>query len=217
MTTFKGFVIFAEMRTGSNFLEAALNEFPDICSHGEVFNPSFLGHPKTETLYDYDLARREDDPLGLMQAIFDNPPAMAGFRLFHDHDPRVTEAVLGDSTIAKVILTRNPLDSYVSRKIAAETGQWMLRDMRHQRSAEITFKLGEFQDLLARLLAFQSKVTRALQVTGQVAYRISYDELFDMSVINGLARFLGSAHQVDTPPAKIKKQNPEALSKKVIN
>lgn len=217
MTPFKGFVIFAEMRTGSNFLEAALNEFPDICSHGEVFNPSFLGHPKTETLYDYDLARREDDPLGLMQAIFDNPPAMAGFRLFHDHDPRVTEAVLGDSTIAKVILTRNPLDSYVSRKIAAETGQWMLRDMRHQRSAEITFKLGEFQDLLARLLAFQSKVTRALQVTGQVAYRISYDELFDMSVINGLARFLGSAHQVDTPPAKIKKQNPEALSKKVIN
>lgn len=217
MSQFRGFVIFGEMRTGSNFLEAALNQFPDICSYGEVFNPVFVGHPKTETLFDYDLARREEDPLGLMQAIFDHPPRLGGFRFFHDHNPRVVDAVLSDTSIAKVILTRNPLDSYVSRKIAAQTGQWMLRDMRHQRAAQITFDIEEFRDWLARLEGFQQRLTRGLQTTGQVAYRISYDALFDLSVINGLARYLGASEPIDALPEKIKKQNPEPLSQKVVN
>ncbi|MCV2876033.1 sulfotransferase [Rhodobacteraceae bacterium XHP0102] len=217
MPQFRGFVIFGEMRTGSNFLEAALNQFPDICSYGEVFNPVFLGHPKTETLFDYDLIRREEDPLGLMQAIFDHPPRMGGFRFFHDHHPRVVDAVLSDPSIAKVILTRNPLDSYVSRKIAAQTGQWMLRDMRHQRAAQITFDMNEFRDLLSRLSGFQRRLTEALQTSGQGAYRISYEDLFDVSVINGLARYLGTSDQIEALPEKIKKQNPEPLSQKVVN
>ena len=46
---------------------------------------------------------------------------MPGFRLFHDHDRRIWDHVLADTACAKIVLTRNPLDSYVSRKIAAAT------------------------------------------------------------------------------------------------
>jgi LPS sulfotransferase NodH len=41
---FDAFVIFAEMRTGSNHLEESLNGLDDIQCHGELFNPTFIGH-----------------------------------------------------------------------------------------------------------------------------------------------------------------------------
>ena len=40
---FTSFVMFAEMRTGSNFLEANLNALEGVTCHGELFNPHFIG------------------------------------------------------------------------------------------------------------------------------------------------------------------------------
>ncbi len=45
--TFDYFVVFAEMRTGSNFLEANLNAFAGLTCHGEAFNPHFIGYPNS--------------------------------------------------------------------------------------------------------------------------------------------------------------------------
>ncbi len=42
---FDYFVVFAEMRTGSNFLETNLNAFEGIACYGEAFNPHFVGYP----------------------------------------------------------------------------------------------------------------------------------------------------------------------------
>ena len=48
---FDYFILLAEMRTGSNFLESNLNAFDGIACHGEAFNPHFIGYPnKTEIL-----------------------------------------------------------------------------------------------------------------------------------------------------------------------
>jgi hypothetical protein len=136
---FEAFVIFAEMRTGSNHLEESLNGLADIECHGEVFNPTFIGHHNRFEFLGYDLARRERDPVGLVDAMIARGDTLPGFRFFHDHDPRVLDRVLNDPRIAKVLLTRNPLDSYVSRRIATETGQWRLTDLKHSRSGKIDF------------------------------------------------------------------------------
>lgn len=53
------------------------------------------------------------------------PALLGGFRYFHDHDPRVLDMILDDPGCAKIILTRNPLDSYVSWKIAQATANSM--------------------------------------------------------------------------------------------
>ena len=53
---FDSFVVFAEMRTGSNFLEANLNAFAGIACHGEAFNPFFMGYPKSEPILGVDQA-----------------------------------------------------------------------------------------------------------------------------------------------------------------
>lgn len=215
---FDAFVIFAEMRTGSNYLEATLNDLPDLTCLGEVYNPTFMGHHTTFEMHGIDMDRREAKPLDLLDAIIGNAgDALPGFRFFHDHDPRVLDRVLPDPRIAKVILTRNPLDSYVSRRIATETGQWRLTDMKHQKSAKVEFRLWEFETMLEDLQAFQIRLQRGLQTTGQAAFYIRYEDINDIEVVNGLARFLGSEHALEATNAKLKKQNPSDLSQKVEN
>jgi hypothetical protein len=215
---FDAFVIFAEMRTGSNYLEATLNDLPDLDCLGEVYNPTFMGHHNTFDMYGIDMDRRERAPLDLLDAIIANAGgALPGFRFFHDHDPRVLDRILPDPRIAKVILTRNPVESYVSRRIATETGQWRLTDMKHQRSAKIEFRLWEFEKMLEDLQGFQQVLQRGLQTTGQTAFYIRYEDINDVEVVNGLARFLGSRHALEATNAKLKKQNPSDLSQKVEN
>ena len=48
---FEYFALFAEMRTGSNFLEESLNGIPGLTCHGELFNPHFIGHANTSELF----------------------------------------------------------------------------------------------------------------------------------------------------------------------
>jgi LPS sulfotransferase NodH len=214
---FDAFVLFAEMRTGSNYLEDSLNALPDVTCHGEVYNPVFIGHHNRFELFGYDMDRREADPLGLLDAMIRGTEGLPGFRLFHDHDDRVVDRVLPDPRIAKVILTRNPLDSYVSRKIATATGQWLLKDAKGRKSATIIFDADEFAELMDRLAAFQDRLRRGLQVTGQTAFHIRYEDINDPEVLNGLAAFLGSAGRLDAASKTLKRQNPGDLSEKVEN
>ncbi len=215
---FDAFVIFAEMRTGSNYLEATLNDLPDLKCLGELYNPTFMGHHNIFEMHGIDMDRREEKPLDLLDAvIMKTEGGLPGFRFFHDHDPRVLDKVLPDPRIAKVILTRNPLESYVSRRIASETGQWRLTDMKHQRSAKIEFRQWEFEKMLTELQAFQEDLQRGMQATGQTAFFIRYEDINDVEVINGLAKFLGSEHALEATNSKLKKQNPSDLSQKVEN
>jgi LPS sulfotransferase NodH len=215
---FDAFVLFAEMRTGSNYLEESLNKFDGIACLGEVFNPTFIGHHNTFDMHGFDMDRREQDPLGLLQTIIAKADGvLPGFRLFHDHDDRVVDHVLPDPRIAKVILTRNPLDSYVSRKIASATGQWRLTDMKHAKTAKVRFDAPEFRDLVDTLGGFQERLRQGLQRTGQVAFHIRYEDINDAEVLNGLAAFLGLDERVDTTSKKLKKQNPSPLRDKVEN
>lgn len=99
--TFTSFVMFAGMRTGSNFLEASLNAFEGVTCHGEVFNPLFMGKRNCESLFGHDLAAREADPLAVLASMRAETEGLSGFRCFHDHDARVIEHVLNDPTCGK--------------------------------------------------------------------------------------------------------------------
>jgi hypothetical protein len=214
---FEAFVIFAEMRTGSNHLEESLNGLADIECHGEVFNPTFIGHHNRFEFLGYDLARRERDPVGLVDAMIARGDTLPGFRFFHDHDPRVLDRVLNDPRIAKVLLTRNPLDSYVSRRIATETGQWRLTDLKHSRSGKIDFDAAGFARMLDDWSAFRDRLRRGLQVTGQTTFHIRYEDINDADILNGLAAFLGSSHRLSAASDRLKRQNPGGIEDKVAN
>ena len=214
---FDSFVILAGMRTGSNYLEANLNAVPGVKCYGEVFNPAFIGKKDQVEMLGQSLAARELDPLVLLRKLREATTDLSGFRFFHDHDPRILAAVLADSNCAKIILTRNPLESYVSLRIARETGQWKLGDGRALKTAKVRFEAKAFATYLEDTQNFADQVRRSLQQSGQTAFQLDYNDLQDLAALNGIFRFLGVPAQLATPDAALKKQNPDPLTEKVVN
>ena len=208
--------MFAEMRTGSNFLEANLNTMQGATCHGEVFNPHFIGQKDKSEFMGFSLVDRAADPVALIRAMRAQTEGLSGFRYFHDHDPRVLDGVLQDPLCAKVVLTRNPVESYVSWKIAQETGQWKLTNAKNLKTAQVRFDAAEFEAHLAALQAFQITVMHGLQVSGQTAFYIDYEDINDLEVLNGLAAYLG-VQGLASLDSSLKKQNPEEISAKVSN
>jgi len=213
---FDYFVVLAEMRTGSNLLEANLNEFDGITCEGEVFNPAFISHQGKEELYGVTLAERDSNPMALLWAIRGQAD-LTGFRFFHDHDARVLTTFMQDPRCAKIILTRNPLDSYVSLKIAQATQQWKLGDVKTKRSAQVAFDPVEFEEHVTCIQAFQARILNMLQTSGQTGFYIAYDDANDVDVLNGLAAWLGVPARIEAPSRKLKRQNPEPLDQKLTN
>ncbi len=217
MPGFDLFVIFAEMRTGSNFLEANLNAIDGLTCHGEAFNPHFIGYPDAADILGIAKAERDADPHRLLAAICNAGGGLRGFRYFNDHDPRVLDTLLSDPRCAKIILTRNPAESYVSWKIAQATGQWKLTSARHAKSRKIRFDATEFDAHVGALQAFQVRLLNGLQRSGQTAFYVAYEDLQDVAVMNGLAAWLGAPGRLDSLDRKLKKQNPEPMEAKVEN
>ena len=213
---FDRFILLADMRTGSNYLEANLNAMAGVTCHGEAFNPAFIGKKDREEYLGVTLAERESDPHALLARMEAETQGLSGFRFFHDHDPRILATSLADRRCAKIILTRNPLESYVSLKIAKATGQWKLGDARRRKAALAEFDADEFEAHVARLQAFQVQIQRTLQVSGQTAFWIGYEDVGDLEVINGLAAFLG-VPPLEALDDSVKKQNPGALEDLLAN
>jgi len=214
---YHSFVVFAEMRTGSNFLESNLNAIAGVTCHGEAFNPYFLGGDGKSELLGVTLESRNASPAMLLRVMREKTEGIGGFRYFHDHDPRVFDLVVDDPGIAKVILTRNQLESYISWKIAKESDQWWLANTKHLKTVRPQFDIEEFKARIDELQEFQVRLLNRLQVSGQTAYYIDYDDVLDLKVINGLAAFLGVEARLEDLVFKFKKQNPEPIAEKVAN
>ncbi|WP_333818325.1 nodulation protein NodH [Tabrizicola sp.] len=217
MPRFHSFVVFAEMRTGSNLLEANLNALPGVVSHGEVFNRYILGKKDRTDLFGITMEERDRDPRPLLRKLREETEGLPGFRFFHDHDLRILDDVLPDPGCAKIILTRNPLESYVSWKIAQATDQWKLTNARRLKTAKVRFDVPEFLQHLRDIQAFQLLLMHALQTTGQTAFYLDYEDLGSLDVINGLAAFLGVEGRLKALDDTLKKQNPGPLEDKLEN
>ncbi len=214
---FEYFVILAAMRTGSNLLEANLNRMDGVTCHGEAFNPHFIGRVKSDEILGLTLDNRDEDPVRLLTAFRSEPDGLHGFRYFQDHDPRVLQHVLDDPRCAKIILTRNPLDSYLSLKIARKTKQWQLKNIKRRLEDQVEFDPTEFLDYLDTLMIYQTSVLRQLQKSGQTAFCIDYDHLNELDILNGLAKWLGVKARLTALDDTLKPQNPSAAVTKVTN
>lgn len=215
---FRSFVIFAGMRTGSNLLEATLNQISRITCFGEAFNPYMLGWPDTDQILGVSQREREADPLALLDKLRSRPDHLSGFRYFHDHDARIFDAMMQDHTCAKVILTRNPLESYVSTRLAWETSQWKLNASETPIEMQITYDGPEFRQTLSEIEAFQRRIIHGLQVSGQSAFILGYPDLRDGDVLTGLVHWLGRRDVERVEPASDQvPQNPQDMASKVQN
>jgi hypothetical protein len=217
-SSFKYFVLLANMRTGSNLFEQNIRLYKNFSCNGELFNPHFIGFPNTLEAFDVSLTERELKPQKLLnRMIAKEGQTISGFRLFSDHDQRILDHCLSDIDCAKIVLTRNPLDSFVSHAIARATDQWKLTDISKRKMVKVRFDILEFKTYLYRLESFLGHIKKTLQKTGQSAFFISFDDLNDVDVFNGLAKYLGSDEALKDLSDKIVRQNPESLQEKVEN
>ena len=214
---FDYFVVLAGMRTGSNLLEEQLAAMAGIVSHGELFNPHFFGKPEVNSQWGLSMTARDSDPSRVIDAMRKTSDDLHGFRLFYDHDSRAIDHVLKDPKAAKIILTRRPIDSYVSLQIARKTGQWWLGDMTSARKAKVPFEAQEYSDFLSDLSEFQNRIRHALQTTGQTAFHIAYEDLSDEDVLAGLGSYLGADSPPDQTKIKAKVQNPTPVEDRLTN
>ncbi len=215
---FSRFVMIAAMRSGSNLLESYLNQYKRILCHGELFQRSFIGTLGTTEFMGMNINTRDADPQRFLETVFSaTPDKITGFRLFQEHDQRVTDMVLKDRFCAKIILTRNPLESYVSLKIARKTGQWLVWEDKDRKNAQIHFDLDEYAEYLADRTAFYSHIRESLRLSEQPFFEIDYSMLNDVSHINRLAAFVGDKNPKSRLDQTIIKQNPGSLASKISN
>jgi len=215
---FRYYVLLADMRTGSNLFEDVISQFDDFVCLGELFNPKFVGGPKAPSMPDLTVEARDADPVAIIeQAIDKYPDQLMGFRHFSNHDPLITKHCLNDPTCAKIVLTRNPMDSFVSLQIAQQTSQWQLRNLHVRKDARVTFDIDTFQKYLEAQRVNRQSIKEAIQETGQTAFHIAYEDMARVETFNGVAKFLGSDQQLTDVQSKTKRQNPDGLREKLTN
>ncbi|MEM7505447.1 MAG: hypothetical protein AAF415_01780 [Pseudomonadota bacterium] len=212
------FVIFGAMRTGSNLLERTLAALPGIHTMGEAYNPSFIGGPNKGGLPGWNLAGRNRDPLGFLEAMIASAPDhLIGFRHFDDHDPAVRAHALADPACARIVLRRDPLESYLSLKIAMETDQWLLADPRRRLVARVHFDPVAYEAHAARMQAYYAGLDRAMTAAETTALRLDYDDLLQPDIAARLAEHLGCDPGGHFVEAGITRQNPGPPESKVTN
>jgi len=215
---FRYFVLLADMRTGSNLFEDVISQFDDFVCLGELFNPKFVGGPKRPSIPELTVEERDADPVAIIErAIEMHAGQLMGFRHFSNHDPLITKHCLNDPSCAKIILTRNPMDSFVSLQIAEQTSQWQLRNLHVRKDAKVTFDIDKFQKYLEAKRINQQSIKGAIQETGQTAFHISYEDMARVQTFNGIAKFLGSDQRLSDVQSKTKRQNPDGLRDKLTN
>ena len=216
-SSFRYFAIFGAMRTGSNLLERSLDSFEGLTGLGELFNNTFVGKPNGEPILGVSVQERNRDPVGFLNRVIDETKGIPGFRIFQGHDARMIDHIARDPDCAKIILRRSSLDSFISLKIAQETGQWMLTNEENRRLVKVAFDAPEYEAYRDELDAHYAMIRRKMRMAGQVPFEIAYDELRDLEILNGAAAFVGAKEMLTATPQKIQRQNPIAWVDKVIN
>ncbi len=215
---FTSFIMLGSMRSGSNLLEKFLNQYDGLICHGELFHKSFIGVQDCQKYLGIDMETRNKDPLRLLEAVSANSPRkITGYRFFQDHDTQVMEAALKDRFCAKIILTRDPVASFVSLQIAMKTQQWLVSDIAHRKDVQIHFDLEEYATYLTYRTNYYNRIASSLATSEQPYFEIDYTQLNDVENINRLAAFIGDRAGRTVLNEPIKRQNPGALARKISN
>ena len=208
----------ADMRTGSNLFEHTIKSCDQIETFGELFNPTFVGQPKFSRENSTDFDSRDADPIQFLENKIDaHPDQLIGFRLFRDHDHRIFSHVLSDPNCLKIILRRNALDTYLSKKIARETDQWRVADWALRRQALVHFDPDEFSKYRLEQAIYYMSISESLKKTGQTSFNLGYEDLLDREIWQGIFTYLGVSDFTPELQSRLVKQNPGRPEEKVSN
>jgi len=212
------FVIFGIMRSGSNLLERFLDQYDGLACHGELFNPIFIGRSGQSSLFNISVAQRHDDPLSLLAAIdAARPDQINGLRYFPAHDAPALDVLLTDPRCAKIILTRDPLESFVSQCIAEYSDIWLIGSEKDRMPVAVPISPAKYRSYRNTREQYFSQIRNVLARNGQRAFEIDYADILSLDAVNALALAIGAKAPLAVLKQPIKRQNPGPLHAKISN
>ncbi len=220
----KKFVIFSFPRTRSNLLCNHLDSHPNIICHYEVFHQDEVyvvgGYDRVLGLASpTDTAARDADPLDLAgclyQADLSGRAKAIGFKMFPEHNADVRRALAKDSSVLKILLTRDPIYAFTSWKIALADDEWTNYTATQPREKSTVVDLDEFIAWYYRIADYFEEIKMLARENGS-----SCMDVKSLDVADGTAAAL-IAMQLGLIPAEVKSdlrpQNTLDLQKRIEN
>lgn len=212
------FILLATQRTGSSWVQEALNSHPEMRVHTELYLAEATGHPMWEpTHIEFVESYLERNAAGsgrlarsywrlrFLRRIFGQSDVRAvGFKYMYDQIPRSPEVLpYAAVTRARVVhlLRRNLLDTVISAKLAQVTRLYHLAgDDRppvpwwptERREAEVRLPAGELLGELTRLERERRRIRAWLRASRAPTHEVEYEALAaDMGAFGPVLEFLG--------------------------
>ena len=222
------FILLCYRRTGSNLISGMLFNHPEILMHNEIFNENAVHSYYKKQVLDahWDYEGRDGNPARFAQFMLDKfhervpkfredgaKPAdckAVGFKWFPNHAMQhgvliarvqaVFEQLMADSTVHKIILTReNVAATYVSSRRSEETGYFLAEKYDDHR---ITVDVAHMQQFIDRFIKDYADYDQWTQ--GQPTCRVSYEQLTAQrgETMQRIVRFLHVSEDEALAPLK---------------
>ncbi|MGE0463951.1 MAG: sulfotransferase [Vicinamibacterales bacterium] len=221
------FVVVGRSRVGSNLLRSLLNAHPHIVAFGEVFRDvneldwDHTGYFQSSSVR--DVVQRE--PLRFLETrLFGRYPRSVravGFKLFYYHARDGAQAaiwpwILERRDIHVIHLKRgNLLETHVSRKRAALTGQWVNTSGRKDEAVTLTLDYDEVLADFRQTRGWEEESDRAF--AGHPLLQVTYEQLASdyQAEARRLEAFLGVEPHAVQPSTF--RQSTQSLSDTISN
>ena len=222
------FAIFCRARTGSYLLVDILNQFDDINCYGEIFKPGKVELPPwTAAKLATSIEDRDKYPITFVNALYGlTPRKITGMKVFSSHNEVALHYLAETKGIKKVLLTRRPVDSYISLKKAQLTHEWVKRTKnadaqssaaKPDKDVKIQFDRVQFERYRRESEDYDQWCADLETYTGQTFFRISYEEVAAIDPVRPLAEFLGSKDRSAELKPRLEKQIKQPFEELVEN
>ncbi|WP_071675558.1 sulfotransferase [Nioella nitratireducens] len=150
------FVILSAARSGTSLLADTLDSHPQIVCHGEIFHPDPEWHIRGDMAgwSKEDKRALSKDRDNLLDRAFTQPGAKAvGFKMWQNQAPDISDRLLADESVRKIIFERrNKLSQFSSTALAVQTGVWNIGldgNTRPPKVAPLAFDDAAFHEFLS--------------------------------------------------------------------
>jgi len=218
--SYRIFAVVSEPRTGSTVISQRLGMLDNVACQGEIFHPDRI-YCSVDKRSIPDIIERNRDPIGFMHRVLKEtnrqkgPFKLIGFKIFFDHNSRITEYLI-ENKIPVVVLERcNKLAQYSSLKIAKKTGQWNSKQKISHEQKIINRKIGKkVRFSLLEFVAFSIRsryrfyhLIKVLNKNRTPFYYLVYENMFNHVEWQKMVDFLDIDAANINVESTLKKQN----------
>lgn len=195
----KDFIVFCYARTGSYRLMDILNRQEKVVAYGEVYKKQWievdqdvlsnLGYERS------DVEKRDSKPIKFYNDLSRmHEDKQFGFKIFPDHNYKILKHLAKDKGLTKIFLVRNPVQTYISEKVAHHTNKWVVREGEQPTNLDdvkVRFSFEEFSRHLSYRLSWYVEINSLAGLSDEQINTIDYLDALDSDYLQSFLNKIG--------------------------